>query len=168
MLYKLTLPLTVLAFVAAIGGALFVLFGPVVQVTSCSADAFTPDTSVEEQCTTETRSLLEDGNAAVVLPVAALPVVITATALWLTLQEGRFKSWRWGLSALYFVACMITGFSIGLFFLPSSFLLLLSLAFERGVPDPPHPSPGTMPLSDGDLEPRSSGARRHRPHTRRS
>jgi hypothetical protein len=74
---------------------------------------------------------LVDVNGAGVLALLALPVVLTALGVWAV----RTASSRmlWIAAVLLLVFCLVSGFSVGLWFLPASIALLLCALTPRPV-----------------------------------
>lgn len=83
--------------------------------------------------TTSCDSLL-DANGVPILAVLAIPVGLTAFALWAVRQRSSRSLWAAVILMLAF--CLLTGLSVGLWFLPAAIALMLAaLAPPQVEPD---------------------------------
>ena len=121
--------LGLLSIALALAGAAFMLFGPSVREVSCQA---TPGgTPGRSECTESSASLLDSEDDARIIALAAVPLILTAGTTFLTFQAPRPKAPRWLLAGVYLFLCLLTGFTIGIFFLPSALLLIASVATDQ-------------------------------------
>ncbi|MPZ49177.1 MAG: hypothetical protein GEU75_07740 [Dehalococcoidia bacterium] len=99
---------------------------------SCTGTAL-PGGAHQEECTSSSKSLLEDGDDRAVLLLTAIPLAFTATALALTRRAG-YKALRWLLASVFLCLCLLTGFTIGIFYLPAALISLAAVAADRRQP----------------------------------
>ena len=105
---------------------LFLVIGPVYQGTSVTAVA---SGEIPNEPTKTTATLIQV-NGWGVLPILLVPVVLTGLALLTVLKtdagQTRRKMRVWVLAVVLLVFCLLGSFSIGIFYLPSALLLVLS------------------------------------------
>jgi hypothetical protein len=124
---RLPAVLSLLATAAALAGALWMLFGPTIRTGSCET---TPGSGLQH-CTESTETLLEDEDDARVIMLTAVPVVLTAGTTLLAFLAPRRRIPRWLMAGVFLFLCVLSGFSIGLYFLPSALLLIFSVGLDE-------------------------------------
>jgi hypothetical protein len=63
--------------------------------------------------------------------IAAVPIALTASATLVAFGAPRRRAIRWALAAPYLFLCFLSGFTVGIFFLPSAVLLILSVGVDE-------------------------------------
>jgi hypothetical protein len=129
MMTRLPVGLAAFALVLALLASGFFLFGPSVNEVNCRG-SITPNGPRSEECTSSSSSLLEDGDTGLVLVITIVPVGIAAAVLVLAWRGGA-RVERWLLGAGFAVLCLITGFTVGMFYLPAALVSLLSVGLDR-------------------------------------
>ena len=115
---------------AALGAALFLVLAPSYTERMCTVTA-----GGEEVCISSSRSLAEE-NGDWVLAFVALPV--TLTALVFVSATGLLPLPRaigWAAVFVLLAGCLITGFSIGLLFVPAALLALAAMILSTARRD---------------------------------
>jgi hypothetical protein len=105
----------------ALAIAVVLLFAPIISVESCSVTSGEPAV-----CTKGSRSLLSAEGLWVVLPLA-LPAIACLVPLRLT---GNLAAWLTAVALLVF--CLLTGLTIGVFFMPVALIALVLAALRAG------------------------------------
>ena len=115
--------LAILALVSAIGACLLLTVLPLYQSESCVR------TGQEMICTGELRTLTDASNAGryLLIPVTVFALPAASTFVRHVLADVLL----WGVAVLAVFFCIVTGFSIGLFFVPAALLLLCAAAVGR-------------------------------------
>jgi hypothetical protein len=103
------------------------LFGPTIRTLSCET---TPGSGVQE-CTESSETLLENEDDAHVIGLAAVPVGLTASTTLLALLAPSRRIPRWLMAGLFLFLCVLSGFTIGIYFLPSALLLIMSVGMDE-------------------------------------
>ncbi|CAN5601052.1 hypothetical protein BH24ACT13_BH24ACT13_06110 [soil metagenome] len=125
------------AFGLATAAALFLLLGPAVR--SSTGTASSPG-SAPAEFTEETLSLLQSEGPSV-LPVLAVPVLLTLAPLLLAKSYARAASLV--CTGLLMVGVVLTGFTIGLLFVPALIAAIVACAMYLDSPR----SPGRRPAA---------------------
>ena len=111
---------------AALGAALFLSFGTSYTERSCTASA-----SGDEVCVSSSRTLAEE-NGDWVLAFLAVPLGFTALVfLTATRLLPLPRAVGWAAVVVLLAGCLITGFSIGMLFVPAALLALAAMALDR-------------------------------------
>ena len=113
-----------LAIAAATSATGLLTVIPVYASQSCTSSGG------ETRCTSSSSTLLEETGPTLLL-FLAIPILITVLGL-----VGTLVRWplfvRWLNAGVFVFLCIITGFSIGLFYIPAALLLLVSVALGDG------------------------------------
>ena len=117
--------LAILALVAVCGASALLAVLPVYQTQRCITTG-----SEEVRCTTEKRTLIEESeDAAPFLLIPVLVVGLAAATTFVSHPAGNVVTWVIAVIVLLF--CLITGFSIGVFFVPGALLLIAAAAVDN-------------------------------------
>jgi len=134
--------LTTAAAAALFGvvAALYLAFGPVTTVSSCSATPGAPSV-----CETHTETLWESGVepvAVAFLAAVAVAILLVPAMAWAHLagHNGHARRTLCVLAALLVVAAVLSGFSVGLLLLPAALLAVASAAASLSVEQTPDPA----------------------------
>ncbi|MEX0781030.1 MAG: hypothetical protein WD557_00150 [Dehalococcoidia bacterium] len=120
--------LNLLATAAAVAGAAYMLVAPCCRSGSCET---TPGSGVQG-CTAESsETLLENEHDARVFTFAAVPVLLTAGTTLLAFRAPRLRIPRWLAAGVFLFLCVLSGFTIGIYFLPSALLLIFSVGLDE-------------------------------------
>lgn len=114
----------------ALAIAVVLLFAPITSFEGCSVTSGEPAV-----CTEGTRSLLSAEGLWVILPLA-LPAIACLVPLRL---KGNLAAWLIAVALLVF--CLLTGFTIGVFFMPVALIALVLAALRAGGAPAPRRSP---------------------------
>jgi hypothetical protein len=121
---------TVVAFVLALTASLLLLVIPVYSSVGGSAVL---DGSGETQTKIKrSKTTLLEENGPGVLVVLSVPVLITMIPL-LPRRNARRRPWRLASAMLLTVLCILTGFSIGLFYLPAAVALWIAATLSTNA-----------------------------------
>jgi hypothetical protein len=123
--------LAVLALLAALAAAGYLGLADTYRHETCFVEA------TGTRCVSGASTLIEENGAWVAL-ILAVPVAVTALGLVLAVQSPAQRPARWVLAAAFFLLCLLTGFTIGLFFLPAALLSVLSVVVDRPRRDTDH------------------------------
>ncbi len=134
--------LTTAAAAALFGvvAALYLAFGPVTTVSSCSATPGAPSV-----CETHTETFWESGVepvAVAFLAINAVMVLFLPVLAWAHVVRDNRHARRTlcVLAALLVVAALLSGFSVGLLLLPAALLAVASAAASLSVEQTPDPA----------------------------
>jgi hypothetical protein len=119
-----------MAVLLAAGGAGWLLVADFYTSLAC-----TPAVGGGLNCVTSHQTLIEHEGPRV-LWLLAVPIAVTglvAALLWMT----AWKPLEWSLAGLLLAACMLTGLTIGSFFLPAALCLLAAVALDRRPSEEP-------------------------------
>ena len=108
-----------LAFAAAVLEAVYLAFGATSTSVRCDSTG----------CVTSHSTLIED-NGVGVIALLVIPIIATSAAFTLMVRHGS-RIAEWALALLLFAACVVSIFSVGFFFLPAAFLLIIAAASDR-------------------------------------
>ena len=101
-------------------------FAETYRQQSCAVDE-----NGEGFCISSSSSLVDENGAWVLLlaliPIAVSAIVFARTSLGIDVPKGA----AWSAAIVLLLACIITGFSVGLFFLPAALLCLAALTTDR-------------------------------------
>jgi hypothetical protein len=114
----------------ALAIAVVLLFAPIISFEACSVTSGEPAV-----CSEGSRSLLSAEGLWVILPLA-LPAIACLVPLRLT---GNLAAWLTAVALLVF--CLLTGFTIGVFFMPVALIALVLAALRTGRAPAPQRSP---------------------------
>ena len=115
------------ALMLAVAASLAWLFVPTGRYVSGSVDS-----AGQVEVTSGSTTLVESEGAGVIA-LLAIPVVVFGLALAVASYPQRRRVWIWVASTTT-VGALVTGFSIGLFYLPAVALLWVAVALERSGP----------------------------------
>jgi len=124
--------LAALALITALVSGAALIF-----VDSSSSQTCTTGPAGSESCVNGSSTLIEE-NGAWVLAYLAVPVVLTLAGL-VAIRLGVRRWLQWLIAGVFLFLCIITGFTIGTFYLPSALLLLLAVVTNRR-PASSHPA----------------------------
>ena len=118
--------LALAAVAAAVAGALYLGFADVYSSTSCSTVP-----GGEMRCSQDVGRTLAEVNGGGVLWLLAVPIAFTVAIG--ALVAARAMRWlAWPLAVLFVLACLVSGFTIGMFFLPAAALAVTAVAVDSG------------------------------------
>jgi hypothetical protein len=122
-----------LAFSVALLAFVYLTFGDTYSGQVCNVSP-----GGTSECASESSTLIEENGSRVLIPLA-IPVIVTgliAATLAGMIELPRPAVWLIAGGLLGF--CLLTGFSIGLFFLPAALLLVIAVAM-CAHPNAAHP-----------------------------
>jgi hypothetical protein len=103
--------------IVVVAASAYLMFAETSSGSSCSRAA-----GEAEQCTSYSRTLVEDQGEAILL-LLAIPVALSGAVFWLLAANGD-RSLAVGLAGLFLALCVISIFSIGILYVPGALLLL--------------------------------------------
>ena len=125
---RASLAFAVTGLAAAIAAGLLLVFSNAYSGSECAAEI-----DGAAVCHSSGRTLLEE-NGSGVLAWLALPTLLATILLALSLTGARFaRAASWVVVVGLCAFCLLTGFSIGLFYFPAAVLCLLSVLRHRPV-----------------------------------
>ena len=117
-----------LALVFAIAGLFFLIFSKGYS-TSQVQTAVVPGGTITEQTVETFRQSIIEVNGLGVLWLLILPVVPSAVGLWASFRQTKAgKITLWASAVVLFLFSFVTGFSIGMFYMPAAILLIAAAA----------------------------------------
>src|SRR5688572_18916696 len=119
------------ALAAGALGAALVAAGVFVFVDVYSSQSCVAESGQAPRCISSSATLIET-NGAGVLALLAVPVALTAAVFAYTLLGGALaRVVAWVATVVLGVGCILTGFSIGMFFLPAAALATIAMVVDR-------------------------------------
>lgn len=119
----------------------FLLLADTYSSESCSVS---PDGT--GYCFSSSSSLIQE-NGEWVLLLLAVPTVLAGVVFLLSLSQSVSRTAKLlsrAAAVLFLAGCLVTGFSIGLFYLPAALACLLAVAFDRRVAARESPGSGSV------------------------
>jgi hypothetical protein len=122
----------VLAMLAGLAAVVYLLLGPGYATETCTTDS----TGQLSQCVRSTRTLIEVNGATAIFDLALVVILVVGvgiSAVWHA-RTGRpaARGVLWGCAVVLLVFSILSGFSIGLFLLPSAALALVAALASLG------------------------------------
>ena len=118
------------ALVFAIAGLFFLTFSKAYSTTQVQTAVSPGGTSTEQTVETFHQSIIEV-NGLGVLWLLILPVVPSAVGLWASFRQTKSgKITLWASAVVLFLFSFVTGFSIGMLYMPAAILLIAAAAIH--------------------------------------
>jgi hypothetical protein len=122
----------VLAMLAGLAAVVYLLFGPGYASETCTIDS----PGQPPVCVTATRTLIEVNGATAIFDLALVVILVMGVgigAVWHA-RTGQpvARGVLWGCAVVLLVFAILSGFSIGLFLLPSAALALVAALASLG------------------------------------